>query len=141
MSDKLKVTDCTGGAVTYWNVADMFNKFAEVLRKIPNATWVELKDFEQKSLEEMATLMRDMLIEIQRREKTLGDVYSKYVDESEKTFRLISAAHTKMRKNIGALPDVTVPYGLGKMVEFVQQFNSLTDEQWARMIELAKALK
>lgn len=79
-----------------------------------------------KTFEEVIDRKQDEII------KLVDELWSKIKESHQRTSERIKA--------LPELPEIKYPYGLTKVVEIAEKMDRLSDKQWSRVIELAKAL-
>lgn len=72
----------------------------------------------------------------------LDTIQGKVFDKAEKVYKDIIAAHNTLLKRVESLPKIEpayIPYNTKEIIDIAERLSHLSDEQWGRVIDLAKA--
>ncbi len=140
---KLKLLD-EKGTLTYWEIGVIIRAFDDAFKEIPLALHSRVTEEEKWATEHLVNSLTAMNNRIVEYDAQWSALEQKAVEETDGYWRKVEKAHRDLNERIKRLPkieDIALPtYQMEKALELADKCSHYTDEQWARVIELAKAL-
>ncbi len=140
---KLKLLSETG-ELNYWELSVIIKAFDDAFKEIPLAMHSRVTEEEKWATEHLVNSLTAMNNRIVEYDAQWSALEQKAVEETDGYWRKVDKAHTALNEKIKRLPkieDIALPtYQMEKSLELAEKCSHYTDEQWARVIELAKAL-
>ena len=140
MSTKLK--DILGKfELTAYEAGDIIRLVADAWKTIINDARLEAGEVKRET-ERLIDFVRETGLAIVEAQKIQHEQMMKSVGASDECYRIYKAARDRYTRQINDLPKSTPPplYEMEKALELAERCNRFTDDQWSRVVELAKAL-
>jgi hypothetical protein len=126
-----------------YELASVLEACAKSLKDMPLSIIRNVEYEEQEAYVRIENIIKGVNNRLAELEKAMADSDESYVkatdEHYERTGRLIS----KMNDRLKQLPQIEcafrLPYHANEIFEIAERYSHLSDEQWQRVIELAKA--
>ena len=126
----------------HYTVGKMIAAVAEAMKDLPMsmATSAETVADDANAIVESWQYLGERGLELTKKiEKQEAALHERY----DKFYAAVTSKRNEIAAKLDALPEMTVPnvpYGVNDMVNLAVKCSHLTDEQWQRVIDLAKSL-
>lgn len=129
---------------TTWDVAQVIKAVADALEKLPFSPVKRLDDVQQNEFASLMKTMDEALQGVAQMQQKLLVHDEQVVIASGAHYDTVRKAHSDISKKIAALPELPVPYcnahQMRELLDIAERCDRLSDEQWQRVIELARAM-
>lgn len=131
------------GRLTLWELGRFIEIIAQKVQGLPRATYEEISLVQDEGLKVLETTMRTNLEKLSAYEEELAQHVERAETAANEQYQKLKTIRDSYARKIADLPEVTVPsvYGYKELISVAEQFSHLDDGQWARVVELAKALR
>ena len=130
--------------LSYWELSHLLETTAKAIKDLPNSVIRNLEYVEQEAyghIEDTIKAVNNRLAELQTALVESDESLEKAVDEHYRsTVRRIYDLNQKLMELPKIENAMQLPYNVKEIIEIADRFAHLSDEQWRRVIELAKAL-
>lgn len=129
--------------MTYYDLAKILEDITKMLKELPQSTWREIEATEQSGVVRLTEEAKRIAAELANVQKEFDKALVIVCEEADKGYARLKAVREKVARDIAALPplpEVKFPWGIEKIVDFAERSTHLTDAQWQRVIDLARAL-
>lgn len=129
--------------VSAYQLQQLLKGLAEVVERMPVVLSKEVQEAVDFSIEEVTVRMSRCLDSVKEFEAVLMRKQQEVCDHFDQLWEKVKTKRAEFSKRRDALPelaDIKLPHGFRDLFEAAQRWSHLTDKQWARLIELAKAL-
>ena len=124
--------------------AEVLEAAAQLAREVPGGL-IQLNASDLQSTAESALKRGTEVLErIHAVEQQLLAVDERLYSAIEQAYRHAMDARKTLDARLaqlGELPSIQVPYNITALIEIAERCSNLTDEQWERVVELARALR
>ena len=132
------------GQVTYYEVGEILRKVVKAIDELPNSIIENVSQDEKDATEHL----EESIVRINNKVVGLLGFLSYQQDEvyrvSEQYFSKAEDARRKLNDKLSRLPDMRDLYipthQMTELLDIAERCDRLSDAQWSRVIELAKAL-
>jgi predicted nuclease with TOPRIM domain len=139
----MKLTDILGKEkISAYEAGQLVEHVGKLLQNFENAIVTECS--------EMTTNANDLISHVEGMAQSLIKTHDKVdlmiaqsVSRADEQFRKVRDTYKDLERKIEELPKFEnqhMPYNLEQLFSVAERCNSLSDEQWKRVVELAKAL-
>ena len=130
--------------LTVYEACEVLEAVAKMVREIPGSIIqlnTECLEHEVNSALERAEALIRRFADFHGKLATLDDELYQKAEAVWKTAGLAKDQLRQRLEQLGDVPDVGVPYNVTQMIEIAERCSGLDDEQWGRVVDLAKALR
>lgn len=130
--------------VSGYELGKMFEKAAALCNSIPAMIVNECDYVANDHLRKLHEQLRAVLGSVSAFDELVGKWEQGVVDRYDALYVSVTKKRNEVAakiKDIEPLPEVSIPYNFKSLMEIAERCDSYTDEQWQRVIELAKAFK
>lgn len=129
--------------MTYYELARVLEEITKMLKELPQSTLREIEATEESGVARLTEEAKRVAAELVNIQKEFDKALVAVCDEANKGYARFREVRQKINHDIAALPplpEVKFPWGIEKIVDFAERSTHLTDAQWQRVIDLARAL-
>ena len=130
------------GSLTVYDAGRLIELTGKTLMGIPRAAILNAQEASDdlqevvKSWTRLFETIKDLSKQIEKEETALYKRWETFYSEVMTKRRALE----QKIKDLPPLPPVPIPYNIAELATLAERFSSLTDDQWARVVELARAL-
>jgi len=143
MMDKTKIKGILDQKeLSVYDCGKLFTEIGNALQAFEHSITIHL-EYVTEDAETMIEKAKETLAHIDSYYDRIEATATKLFQKSEYVVIQARNNHTKVKEAIDALPvfgEVSVPYDLSKLIDIAERCNHLSEPQWQRVIDLAKAL-
>ncbi len=128
--------------VSYWDMSKLLKDMATLVEKLPNAILTQIKDAEDAELCDLKGKAENVLNELKGVEAAINAKVEEIVRQADDSYQRIKASKQSLQHRLDELPgfEVKIPFGCKELIDLAERCSHLSDTQWERVIDLAKAL-
>ena len=129
--------------MTYYDIGKLLEKMAKLIRNAPDAIITELGEIERGGVRELVATAETTFTKLREVQTKIDAQVEKAVALSDANWERVKKARDTFAARMERLdlPEVKVPYDIEKLVDLAERFASLSDKQWQRVLDLAKAFR
>ena len=131
--------------LTRWQLGDLLQQFGNMMKEMPRAVMQEVEYTEQEAVGAIAKRIKESMDTLARVREDIDAQTEAFVTADDARYKKIRDARDVLAKRVAALPklpDVCANvYGVKELLDIADRSKGFTDEQWKRVIDLAKALR
>ena len=134
--------------MTAYQLSDMFKKAADLAGKIPHAVVEQCKTLKEDEMPRLVKKLNDTLQMLEALYANVETAEEKLCKRYDDMYDNVIKHRMEVEKKMKSLPVLEgvgaatyIPHNIKTVVEIAQQCAHLTDEQWQRVIDLAKAFE
>jgi len=132
------------GQVTYYELGEIVKSVTAAIEQLPRSIVTSVTDEEKSATEELERVIGKINNDVVKLLEDLDAANDKVYLAAERYYENSSDTMKKLNDRLSQLPnlrDLYVPtHQMKELLEIAEQCERLSDEQWSRVIELAKAL-
>lgn len=140
-AEKLKAK--TKEPISAYQLRDLLRGLERVIQRMPMVLSKDLSDNLESSVEDATKQAARCLETVAHVEETIRKKEAEMCERFDVFWKTIKDKYAKMRamaEELPKLPDIEIPYGFDRLIDVAQRCQNMTDDQWARMKDLAQAL-
>lgn len=125
----------------YWEMGRLLTAFGKMLQEIPGSTLKACELTSEDALYRVTADIKAAMTKLEEFQKQFNAIDEKIYNQSEESWKRVQEARAVFEWRLNRLewPNVNFGYGIKETVEVAERLAHLTDKQWGRVIELAKA--
>lgn len=128
--------------LTYYDLSRLLKDAAEAIDKIPSAILFRIENTEDCAIGDMVSRLRRVNDELLKMEAEIVRADEKSAQLYDDFCSRVNTARNKFDVFMRTLPDINryvVPHNWEEVIKVAERLSNLSDEQFQRVIELAKA--
>lgn len=131
--------------VSAYELKKAFEAVATIAERLPASLNQELKQAAEAGIEDTIARIKRVMDAIHTFEDTLDAKQLDLCNRADQFYSTVKEKYATVRAHmeaLGSLPDnLNVPFGVIDVIKLAERCQGMTDTQWARVIDLAKALR